>query len=48
MLQLGNKSLYKEVKRDPLQGVTQKIRNNLLDMLRKKEIDKKIIQLFVS
>ena len=47
-LQLGNKSVYEEVKRDPLQGVTQKIRNNLLDMLRKKEINKKIIQLFVS
>ena len=47
-LQLGNKSVYKEVKRDPLHSVTQKIRNTLLDMLRKKEIDKKIIQLFVS
>ena len=41
-LQLGNKSVYEEVKRDPLQGVTQKIRNTLLDMLRKKEIDKKL------
>ena len=38
-LQLGNKSVYKEVKRDPLQDVTQKIRNTFLDMLRKKEID---------
>ena len=47
-LQLGNKSVYEEVKRDPLHSVTQKIRNTLLDMLRKKEIDKKIIQLFVS
>ena len=37
-LQLGNKSVYKEVKRDPLQSVTQKILNTLLDMLRKKEI----------
>ena len=46
-LQLGNKSVYEEVKRDPLHSVTQKIRNTLLDMLRKKEIDKKIIQLFV-
>ena len=41
-LQLGNKSIYEEVKRDPLQDVTQKIRNTLLDMLRKKEIDKKL------
>ena len=41
-LQLGNKSVYEEMKRDPLQGLTQKIRNTLLDMLRKKEIDKKL------
>ena len=34
-LQLGNKSFYEEVKRDPLQGVMQKIRNTILDMLRK-------------
>ena len=47
-LQLGNKSVYEEVKRDPLQDVTQKIRNTLLDILRKKEIDQKIIQLFVN
>ena len=40
--QLGKKSVYEEVKRDPLQNVTQKIRNTLLDMLRKKEIDKKL------
>ena len=33
--QLGNKSVYEEVKRDPLQGVTHKICNTLLDMLRK-------------
>ena len=30
------------MKRNPLQSVTQKIRNTLLDMLRKKEIDKKL------
>ena len=47
-LQLSNKSVYEEVNRDPLQSVTPKIRNILLDMLSKKEIDKKIIQLFVS
>ena len=41
-LQLGNKSVYEEVKRDLLQDVTQKICNTLLDMLRKKEIDKKL------
>ena len=41
-LQLGKKSVYEEVKRDPLQNVMQKIRNTLLDMLRKKEIDKKL------
>ena len=41
-LQLGNKSVYEEVKRDPLQSVTQRIRNTLLDMLRKKEIDKNL------
>ena len=35
-LQLGNKKVYEEMKRDPLQGVTQKIRNTLLDMLTKK------------
>ena len=40
-LQFDNKSVYKEMKRDPLQGLTQKIRNTLLDMLRKKEKDKK-------
>ena len=41
-LQLGNKSVYEEMKRDPLEDVTQKIRNTLLDMLRKKKIDKKL------
>ena len=41
-LQLGNKSVYEEVKRDSLQDVTRKIRNTLLDMLRKKKIDKKL------
>ena len=40
-LQLRNKSFYEEVERDPLQGLMQKIRNTILDMLRKKEIDKK-------
>ena len=35
-LPLGNKRVYEEVKRDRLQGVTQKNRNTLLDMLRKK------------
>ena len=34
-LQLGNKSVYEEVKRDPLQGVTQNIRNTLLEILKK-------------
>ena len=42
-LQLGNKSVYEEVERDLLQDVMQKIRNTILDMLRKKEIDKKLI-----
>ena len=41
-LQLGNKSVYEEVKRDPLQGLMQKIRNTLSDMSRKKEIAKKL------
>ena len=41
-LQLSNKSFYKEVERDALQGVMQKIRNTVLDMLRKKKIDKKL------
>ena len=39
-LKLSNKSVYEEMKRDPLQDVTQKIRKTLLDMLREKEIDK--------
>ena len=30
------------MKRGPLQGVTQKISNAVLDMLRKREIDKKL------
>ena len=42
-LQLGNKSVYEEMTRDPLQGITQKICNTLLDMLRKYEIDKKLL-----
>ena len=42
-LQLGNKSVHEEVKRDPLQGKTQKIHNTLLDMFRKKEIQKKLL-----
>ena len=41
-LQLSNKRVYEEVKRGPLQGVTQKISNAVLDMLRKREIDKKL------
>ena len=36
-LQLGNKSVYEEVKRDPLQGVTQNIRNTLLETLKKRK-----------
>ena len=39
-LQLGNKSVYEEVKRDPLQDVTQKICNTLLDMLGKGKLIK--------
>ena len=39
-LQLSNKSVYEETKRDPLQDATQKIHKTLLDMLRVKEIDK--------
>ena len=39
-LQLGNKSVYEEVKRDPLQDVTQKICNTLLDMLGKGKLMK--------
>ena len=35
--QLGNKSVYEEVKRDLLQGVMQKICNTLLDMLIKRK-----------
>ena len=42
-IQLGNKSVHEEVKRDPLQGKTQKIHNILLDMFRKKEIQKKLL-----
>ena len=41
-LQLGHKSVYEEVETGPLQGVMQKIRNTISDMLRKKEIDKKL------
>ena len=41
-LQLGNKSIYEEVKRGLLQGIRQKICDTLLDMLRKKEKDKKL------
>ena len=40
--QLGNESFYEEVKKDPLQGIMQKICKTLLDMLIKKEIDKKL------
>ena len=47
-LQLGNRSVHEEVKRDPLQGVTQKICNTLLDMLRKKEIDKKLLNYLLA
>ena len=36
-LQLGNKSVYEEVKREPLQGVTQNIRNTLLEILKKRK-----------
>ena len=39
-LQLGNKSVYEEVKRDPLQDVTQTICNTLLDMLGKGKLIK--------
>ena len=39
-LQLGNKSVYEEVKGDPLQDVTQKICNTLLDMLGKGKLIK--------
>ena len=35
--QLGNKSVYEEMKRDPLQNITQKICNTLLDMLNEKK-----------
>ena len=35
--QLGNKSVYEEVKRDLLQGIMQKICNTLLDMLIKRK-----------
>ena len=41
---MGNKSVYEEVNRDPLQSVTQKVGNTLLDMLRKKEIHKKLFR----
>ena len=42
-LQLGNKSGYEKMKRDQLQGVTQKTPNVLLDFLKEKEIDKKLL-----
>ena len=46
--QLGNKSVYEEVKRDPLQGVMQKICNTLLDMLiKRKKIKKLFNYLFI-
>ena len=44
---MGNKSVYEEVNRDPLQSATQNIRNTLLDMLRKKEIHKKLFHYFL-
>ena len=46
-LQLGNKSIDKKAKRDPSEGVTQKIRNTLLDMLIKKELDKQLFSYFL-
>ena len=36
-LQLGNKSVYEEVKRDPLQGIMQNICNTLLEILKKRK-----------
>ena len=39
-VQLDNKIVYKELKIDSLKCVTQKVCNTLLNMLRKKEIEK--------
>ena len=36
-LQLANKSVYEEVKRDPLQGIMQNICNTLLQILKKRK-----------
>ena len=36
-LQLGNKSVNEEVKRDPLQGIMQNICNTLLEILKKRK-----------